>query len=60
MSDNLLTYEEAAARLTVVPMTVKRWAYAGHLQVVRIGPRVIRVRESEVRRLLGESAQVGA
>jgi excisionase family DNA binding protein len=43
---NLLTYEAAAERLGVAPITVKRMAAAGTIPVIRFSHRLVRIPES--------------
>jgi excisionase family DNA binding protein len=47
--DTLLTPEEAAARLHLSPITVKKWLRAGRLPGVKLGGKGLwRVRESDL------------
>ncbi len=50
MAGKLLQRGEAAERLHVSQMTVRRLALAGHLDEVRVGQRAIRVTEDSVER----------
>lgn len=43
-----LTMKDAARRLRVVPLTVRRWIRDGRLPGYRLGPRLLRVRADEV------------
>ncbi len=43
-----LTIAEAADASSVTPKTVRRWIAAGLLPAVRLGPRVVRIREGEL------------
>ena len=54
--DRLLTVAEVAERLRLNPRTVRNWIRAGKLRGISFGSDRAgwRVRESEVRRLLGE------
>lgn len=55
MSD-LLTAEELARRLRLRPSTVKRWAQAGIIPVLRLTSRVVRFDPDQVDRVLRERA----
>ncbi|GAA1833311.1 helix-turn-helix domain-containing protein [Agromyces salentinus] len=44
----LLTVREVAARTGKHPETIKRWIRDGHLLAVRLGPRDLRVRASDL------------
>ena len=47
----LLTVSEAAAELRVSKPTIRRWIDAGRLRAVRLGPRTVRIRRADLRRL---------
>jgi excisionase family DNA binding protein len=51
--DRLLTPAEVAARFRVEPDTVTRWAAAGRIPSIKTPGGHRRVRESDVRALLG-------
>jgi excisionase family DNA binding protein len=56
--DPLLTAKQVAERLQVTPVTVQRWLRSGRLSGIILSDKMgWRVRESEVRRLLGEGSQ---
>lgn len=46
--DDLLSVAEAATRLSVSQLTVRRWIAAGTLPAVRYGSRIIRVRRADL------------
>lgn len=50
----VLDKDEAAARLRVSTRTVRRYIAAGLLDGVRVGPRLVKVTERSVERLLAE------
>lgn len=54
MSGRLLDRGEAAERLHVSEMTVRRLGKAGHLTEVRVGERAIRIEEDSVERHIAE------
>lgn len=48
MTDRSISVVEAAARIGVHPMTLRRWISRGILPAHRVGPKLIRLRESDV------------
>lgn len=52
----MLTANELAERLGLVPDTVRAWARAGRLPCVRLGARTIRFDPEEVNRAMSEIA----
>ena len=54
----VLDKDEAAARLRVSERTVRRYITAGLLDGVRVGPRLVKVAEMSVDRLLAEGLRV--
>ncbi len=50
-----LTAEQAAQRLCVTPMTLRRWRAAGRLPVLRVGPRRIVFSLADVERFEEQS-----
>ena len=50
--DRLLTQKEAAQQLGLCHETLKFWRQQGRLRFIRLGHRTIRIRQSEVKRLL--------
>jgi len=48
----LLDRSQAAARLHVSPRTVRRWASAGLLEEIQVGPKLKRVTAASVEQLL--------
>ncbi len=51
------TVAQAAERLSVKPVTVYRWIENGTCKSLRIGPKLLRIPESEIERLLSSPAQ---
>lgn len=47
-----LSTGQAAKRLGVTRGTVLNWIKQGHIQAVRVGPKVYKIEEEEVERLL--------
>ena len=45
---NYISVAEAAQRVGVNPQTIRRWIAKGYIDAVRVGPRIIRVREIDV------------
>jgi excisionase family DNA binding protein len=54
MSGRLLDRSEAAERLHVSEMTVRRLGKAGHLTEVRVGERAIRIDEDSIERHIAQ------
>jgi excisionase family DNA binding protein len=54
MKDKLLRIREVAVRLDVQESTVRKWVFLRKIGSVRINGRAVRIRESELRRLLVE------
>lgn len=50
--ENLLTVREAALYAKTTERTIHRWIAAGDLPASRIGPKLIRIHESELARLM--------
>lgn len=50
--NDLLSVAEAARLLRVSPATIKRWLKDGRLPAYHLGPRYIRIRRSELTRVL--------
>ena len=51
-ADDLLTVKEVASLLKVSPVTIKRYLKQGYLPAYHVGPRAIRIRREDLRRLL--------
>lgn len=51
METQLRTVEQAAAELTISPLTLRSWIHRGRIGVTRIG-RCVRVPEHEIRRIV--------
>ena len=55
----LVTIAEAAALLSVAPMTLRKWSAQGRLPIVKLG-RAVRVRLEDIQRIAQEGiVQVG-
>ena len=46
----LLTITEVAKELKVSRRTIKRWAQAGKIKVVKLSPHIVRIEEQEIER----------
>ena len=57
MSDELLTTAQVAELLSVSQKTVARWARLGQIKAVRLPSGQLRIRRSEVDRLLSEDRE---
>jgi excisionase family DNA binding protein len=53
--DAMLTVAEFAKELSIHPRTVKRMIAQGRIKVVKLGYNLIRIEESELKRLKRES-----
>jgi excisionase family DNA binding protein len=49
--------QELAERFQISFETIRRWSRRGILKPVRIGPKAIRFRESDIERLIRQSAK---
>lgn len=58
MNEKLLTPEEIAKTLSISPETVRTWLRTGRLKGLKAGPRMWRVRESDLAEFL--KVKVGA
>jgi len=56
----LLTIEEAADALRIHPETFRRWVRDGKVQPADLPGRTIRIRRTDVERMIGEPAEDGA
>lgn len=52
--DRLLRVEEAAELLAVKPSTIRAWLLHRKLGRVRVGARAVRIRASEIERIISE------
>src|SRR5438132_726047 len=59
-SDDLLTITEAAKAMGVSVPTTKRWIKAGWLPAYHLGPRLVRIRRSDLNELLTPVPSNGA
>jgi excisionase family DNA binding protein len=50
-----LTVKEAADRLRLQPSTIRKWLFERRLAYVRVGRRAVRIRESDIEKLLCEN-----
>lgn len=57
--ERLYTTHAVAEWLTVSETTVRRWIHDGKLHGVRLGPRTLRVRESDVEAYIERHADGG-
>jgi excisionase family DNA binding protein len=55
--ENTYTVAQAAELLNVRPVTVYRWIENGTCQSLRVGPKLLRIQESEITRLLSSPVQ---
>ena len=53
--EKLLTVPEAADRLRLQPSTVRKWIFERRLAYVRVGRKAVRIRESDLEKLLREN-----
>ncbi len=60
MSENLYSLKEAADRLGVHPVTLRRWAESGKIQAVRTPGGHRRFTESEIKRLTTQAESDGS
>lgn len=51
-ADELFTVAEVAAMLKLNPQTIRNWIDRGELACVRIGPRRVRIKRSDLDRLI--------
>lgn len=58
--DEFLTTREVAELARVNPVTVQRWVHTGRLAAVRLGPRLLRYRRSDVEALLATPTEASA
>jgi excisionase family DNA binding protein len=49
---NLMTIQEVAAFYKVAPRTVRNWIDEGRLEIVRLGPKLIRIEEEALYRFM--------
>ncbi len=59
MTDTLLSIPEAAERLGLTHWCIRRWLASGRLAFHRVGARAIRIRQSDLERLI-EAGRVEA
>jgi excisionase family DNA binding protein len=53
--ERLYNVDEAASRLGVAVITVRRWTAAGRLSHRRLGPKLLRYSDSDIREFLEHS-----
>lgn len=56
-TDQLYSINEAAKILGVMPSTLRSWRFFGTLSVIRIGPRLIKVPQSEIDRIISKGRE---
>ena len=59
MDETFLTVAEIAERLRLNQQTVRNWIDRGELAAIRVGPRRVRVRASELERFIAASSSAG-
>lgn len=55
--EDLLTVEQAAAKLQVTPRTIKNWIRTGRLKGYKAGGRIWRLKESDLEAFLEASTK---
>ena len=53
--EKILTVPEAADRLRLKPSTIRKWLFERRLAYVRVGRKAVRIRESDLEKLLREN-----
>jgi excisionase family DNA binding protein len=59
MDETFVTVAEIAEQLRLNQQTVRNWIDRGELSAIRIGPRRVRVRASELERFIAASSSAG-
>jgi excisionase family DNA binding protein len=59
MDETFLTVAEIAEQLRLNQQTVRNWIDRGELFAIRVGPRRVRVRASELERFIAASSSAG-
>jgi excisionase family DNA binding protein len=54
LGESLLTVSQYASRINIKESTVRAWLLAGKLCKVKVGPRLVRIPEREVERVIDE------
>jgi excisionase family DNA binding protein len=59
VDETFLTVAEIAEQLRLNQQTVRNWIDRGELSAIRVGPRRVRVRASELERFIAASSSAG-
>lgn len=59
MAGELLSVQEAARRMGVNPMTIRRWIKSGGLKAHRAGPKLLRIASADLEAFLSARQEGG-